>query len=559
MTRTLIQRELKKACLALWSDKLTTLFAERSTMIDESIGFPREFKFGDFTTNVAMQLAGRVNVDPLTITELLIERLQPALKSTFSKIESIPPGYINFYFAKPWLNRQMGRVLREKQKFGRSTIGKNEKVMIEFISANPTGPLTLGNGRGGFFGDVLGNVLRVTGHKVRKEYYMNDIGKQVDILAESVTRRSLQLQGINVTYPENCYQGGYITDLAARLKLENVRLSNLDTIKQKVKVEVLRWMIDDIRTTVRDILGIKFDYWFRESSLYGRGKIEQLKKILAEKDLAYVEDGALWFASEQFGDDKDRVLVKNTGESTYFLSDIAYHQNKFVERKFDRVIDVWGADHHGYVKRLQVAVRAIGIEKPLDIVIMQLVRLMKNGQEVRMSKRTGTFVTLKELVKEVGLDVTRFFFLMRAPNTHMDFDMDLAKDTSEKNPVYYVQYAHARIANIFAKIRESQPRWAPKGPIDLRHVAELNLARRIAQYPDILVEVARSSDVHRLPYYAIELADAFHGLYDELRVIDNGVVDESRARLAAATKIVLGSVLSLMGIAAPERMEREGT
>jgi len=557
MTRQVIHRQLKIASQTLWPEVTAKLLLDSPEAIARSVTVPKEMKFGDFTTNLAMTMAGRVNNNPLTTAELLVEQIRSKLSMVFSSIEILPPGYINFTYSKKWLERQVATILKEGPAYGRSDIGHDQKVMVEFISANPTGPLTLGNGRGGFFGDVLGNVLRASGYRARKEYYLNDVGNQVDILAESVTRRYLQLKGINVNYPEECYQGAYIQELARNISLDDVTLGNVAKIKESIKGKVLETMIAGIMRVIKDHLKVHFDYWFRESFLYEKGKVDKVMKLLEERKMVYLQDGAVWLRTTTFGDDKDRVLRKSDGQQTYFLSDIAYHYNKFVERGFQRVVDVWGADHHGYINRLQASMKALGIEQPLDIVIMQLVRLIQDGQEVKMSKRSGTFVTIEELIDEVGLDVARFFFLMRAPNTHMDFDLNLAKDTSDKNPVYYVQYAHARIASILTNIKKVEPKWKPTLTMAVSHQSEVELARRLAQFPDLVSEMAESYDVHRLPYYAIQLADDFHSFYTELRVIDQDSVNQPRANLSVATKIVLANVLKLMGVSAPEKMAKK--
>jgi len=397
--------------------------------------------------------------------------------------------------------------------------------------------------------------LSLAGFKVQREYYVNDVGNQVKILAESVLRRYWQHQGIKMEYPDYCYQGEYIDQLASELYLPNYKLNKnqkLDDIKDKIKGRILQKMISNSKKFLKKKLGIKYDKWFFESTLYSSGQVDRILKVLKEKGLLYKSEGAIWLKTRQFGDEKDRVLVKANEEPVYFLSDIAYHWNKFVTRKFDKVVDIWGADHHGYVSRMKAAMKVFSLDKKLDIIITQMVRLMAKGQEVKMSKRAGTFITLEELVDEVGVDAARFFFLMYDFNTHMDFDLDLAKKKSQDNPVFYVQYAHARICSIIKKTKGLHRANSDKRAI--LDKSERALIVSLCRWPELVLEVAKSYQVHRLPQYAIDLATQFHNFYTRCRVINGQLVNERRLQLVLATQIVLQNVLSAMGVNAPEKM-----
>ena len=426
---------------------------------------------------------------------------------------------------------------------------------MEFISANPTGPLTVGNGRGGFYGDALANILASQGHKVRREYYINDRGEQILSLGRSiklVQKGNSASGGLEVGLPdqENLYRGDYINELAKQID----KKLNAEEAGQKAVELILKIYI---RPAIKR-LGIKFDSWFSEKSLYKGGKYGEIMESLMRQDFIYEKDGATWMKTSQLGDSEDRVLIKKDGSETYFLSDILYHFDKFKIRKFDKVIDIWGADHHGYAPRLKAALKALGIpEDNLEIIITQLVRLVENGKEVKISKRAGTFITLEELVDEVGLDAARFFFLMYSPNTHMNFDMELAKERSKKNPVYYVQYAHARIASILAKIQNPKSKIQnPSQNLKLLNTrSELDLIRKLVELPEILRDIAVNYEVHRLPRYSLGLAREFHNFYEKYRVVtEDKNLTSARLGLVTATKIVLANTLNLMGIKAPDKM-----
>lgn len=504
----------------------------------------------DYSTNIALVAGKKVKQNPMDIAETIEEYLrnrgvgQPGECAQDIKIEK--PGFINFYVPDSAKLEEVFLMLKEKEDYGNLKIGQKKKVQVEFISANPTGPLTLGNGRGGFYGDVLANVLQKANFKVTREYFINDAGHQVRVLGHSVLGDE-QAQ----------YKGQYIDDLRKRLK------DSLNEEPKKIGEKAAKIILEEmIKPTVTERMKIKFDEWVSEHELHESGTPEKVLKALKKNDLIYEADGATWFKSTLFGDDKDRVLITSdktakNGEATYFLADIAYHYNKFKKEKFEEVIDIWGADHYGYINRLQAAMKALELPGELNIVIMQLVRLFEGGKEVKMSKRLSTYVTLDELLEEIPLDVARFFFLMRSPDTHMDFDLDLAKEQSEKNPVYYVQYAHARVCSIIKKAkdlglesdRKAIPRLKPEK-------AERELIGQLVKFPEIVEDIARDYQVHRLPQYALELVRAFHKFYEECRVIDpeNKELTAMRLALVDAVKIILENTLGLMGISAPEKM-----
>jgi len=503
--------------------EIIKLISQKTGLKEDKIKVTRteNADFGDFTTNIAMQLKKPA------------QEIADKLKSNlFEKIAVAGPGFINFFVAPAVLQKQVGTILKEKDKFGQLKIGKGRKINVEFISANPTGPLTLGNGRGGFCGDVLANVLEKADYKITREYYINDTGEQIKQLGHSVLNDS-----------EAVYKGSYIEDLKKEIK---------DTDPEKAGKEAAAVILKIIKKSVVEVMKINFDVWFSEKSLYQKKEVDRAMDILKKKKLTYEKDGALWFKTIDFGDDKDRVLVKADGEKTYLASDIAYLQDK-IRRGFDKIIVFLGADHYGYVARIKAAAVALGYKKEdFEIIIMQLVRLFDGQNEVRMSKRTGTYITIEELINEVGLDAARFFFLSRASDSHLTFDLNLAKKQSNENPVYYVQYAHARICSILAKAKMIEV--GPQSSL-LVHPAELSLINQLTRLPEVIEDVAKDYQIQRLPQYAMDLATAFHQFYHECQVIaDDKKLTSARLSLVMATKIVLKNTLSLMGISAPEKM-----
>lgn len=515
--------------------------------VDFAVDYPKDEKFGDYASNVALVLAKKVGKSPMEIAESLKSKVESLKSSEFGKIEIAAPGYVNFYLSEKFLQEKVAEINSEKEKFGNSDIGKNIKVNNEFISANPTGPLHLGNARGGFQGDSISKILKKAGFEVISEYYINDAGEQVVKLGHSVLKDS-----------EAAYAGEYIDELNKKFGSE----SDLRSIGEKSA----RIIIDEIiKKTVEEKMKISFDVWMSERALYDDGFVDKAVALLKDKNLTYEQEGALWLRTTNFGDDKDRVLVKGDGQKTYFASDCGYILNK-IDRGFNRFIEIWGADHHGYISRFQAAAGSLGFQKDnLKFIIVQLVRLVKDGKEVRMSKRAGNVIYIDELIDLVGHDVTRFFFLMYSPDTHMNFDLGLAEEKSQKNPVFYVQYAHARICSILKKAEETNIGGSASRQLKeyqrlslevLTHEKELSLIRELNKFPELITELSESYEVHKLPYYAIKLADKFHSFYNECKVIDEENLELTKARLCliTAVKIVLAETLSLIGVSAPDKM-----
>lgn len=511
-----------------------------------------DVKFGDYSTNVAMILAkvaarpqrlsasdGGQGDNPQYIAKRIIDALEEIDNSQIiESAEVAGPGFINFKIQILYLVKKIYEINKAGEKFGSSDIFKGKKINIEFISANPTGPLTLGNGRGGYFSDTLANVFLFCGAKVEREYYINDRGVQVTALGHSVLKDS-----------ESVYKGSYIDEIAPKITAKTPTEAGM----QAAKI-----LTDDyIKKTISN-MGIKFDRFFSEQEMFNAGVVFSVLEQLKQLKLTYEKDGALWLKTTKFSDDKDRVLITKEGEHTYFAADIAYHYDK-IRRGYDLLIDFWGADHHGYIGRMISAVEILKNQEnwsgELKIIIAQFVRLVSKGKEVKMSKRLGTYVTLDELIDEVGSDVTRFFFLDRSLDTHMDFDLDLAKEKSQKNPVFYVQYAYARISSILAKINIQHP----TSKIDeglLKEPEEVELIKQLIKFPEIVSEISNDYQVQKLPLYSKELAQSFHHFYEKCPIIKSGDENLTAARLELlnATKIVLKNTLDLMGISSPKKM-----
>jgi len=485
---------------------------------------PANSEFGDYSTNVALT----TKIDPQKIVEKLKNN------SLFEKVEKAGPGFINFFLSKQALREELAEIIRQENDYGRSDLGKGKKVQVEFISANPTGPLTVGNARGGPFGDVLANVLKKAGFKAEKAYYVNDAGQQILSLGHSILKDK-----------EAKYQGKYIDDLAKKIKEKDIA---------KAGQIAARHIIKDLIQKTTDKLGIKYDEWIFESDLHQSRRVDKVLNFLKKKDLIYHKEEAEWFKSSKFGDERDRVVVKKDGRKTYLAGDIALHNYKFEEKKFDQVINLWGADHHGDVPGLMAGIEAIGHKGKLEIILLQFVTVLDKGAKQRMSKRAGLYVEMDELLDKVGSDAVRFFFLQKSADTHLNFDLALAQEQSAKNPVYYIQYAHARICSILKKAKQS--RTVSKGQSLINHPAELSLIRKLIRFPEIIEETAGDYQVQRLPYYSLELANHFHRFYESCRVLDekNKELSQARIGLIKATQIVLKNTLELMGISAPEKM-----
>jgi len=540
--RSEIKKLLEKAILALQKESEADF-----TMPEINLEYPKDEQFGDWTTNVAMVLGKTLKKSSLDVANELIRSLDFARddKFKFAKIEVAKPGYINFYLAPNYFQDKVKEINEKENKFGDSSIGKGVKVNNEFISANPTGPLTVGNGRGGFYGDAISNVLRKAGYDVTNEFYVNDAGGQVEKLGHSVLKDA-----------EAVYSGEYIDELNAKY----AKLGDVWEVGKKAAADVLEKIV---KKTVTEKMKIVFDVWTSEQKLKDAKFDERAIKILEEKNLTYVSEGATWLKTTEFGDDKDRVIVKSDGKNAYLAGDCGYTLNK-LERGFEKLIMGLGADHHGYVSRLKAVALALGFKGDFKIVISQLVMIMKDGKEVRMSKRAGNVVLIDDLIDEVGLDVARFFFLMYSPDTHMNFDLELAKEQSQKNPVFYAQYAHARICSILekSKIQNLKSQINPKSQIQncnlelLVHEKEISLIRELDKFPGLVEELAESCEVHKLPHYAMKIADKFHSFYAVCQVIDeaNPELTTARLSLANAVRIVLAETLRLVGVSAPKKM-----
>lgn len=494
---------------------------------------PAEPRFGDYSTNVAMIVAKEKNENPFEIAKKIAASLSS--DELFEAVEPVKPGFVNFKLSRQFLQKQILEIIKTGQKYGDSDLGKDLKINVEFISANPTGPLTLGNSRGGYPGDSLANILESFGAQVEREYYINDRGAQITALGHSVLKDD-----------QAVYKGVYIDELAKKIKSKDPK-----TAGEEAAAIIME---ESIKKTI-ERTGIKFNHWFSQSGLF-KGPVEEVLGRLQERGLTYEKEGATWLKTSKFGDDKDRVLITREKEYTYFASDLAYHWLK-IKRGYTGLIDIWGADHHGYIGRMKAGVdilaEELGAGVDFEVLIAQLVRLISKGQEIRMSKRAGTFVTLDELIDDVGPDVTRFFFLERALTTHLDFDLDLAKEKSEKNPVYYIQYAYARMHSILVKSRASESQATNLELIG--DPAELDLIKELIKLPDLVIEVAEDYQVQKLPYYALELAKKFHNFYEKCRVIsEEEELTAARIELVKATQIVLKKTFDLMGISAPEKM-----
>ena len=532
---------------------------EYSVLPEFVVEVPREKGHGDFASNIAMLLAKEARKPPREIAAIIIEHLDVAYTSV-KETEIAGPGFINFKLRPSWLYPAMEAADRSDKTFGRSDVGQGQKVQVEFVSANPTGLLHMGNARGAALGDTIASVLDAAGYEVSREFYINDAGNQIENFALSLEARYFQLLGREGTIPEGGYNGEDLVETMEHLvaQVGDKYLGVDEEFRREMLVEfALEEKISDIRQTLKDF-GVEYDVWFSERTLHEDGSIENVLEELRQKDYLYEKEGALWFKSTLFGDTKDEVVVRANGLATYFAADIAYHKNKF-ERGFDRVINVWGADHHGHVPRMKGAVEALGYKREqLDVVIMQLVRLLSGEETLRMSKRAGQYITLRELIDEVGKDAARFFFIMRAADSHLDFDLDLAKSQSSDNPVYYVQYAHARICSILrqAVAQKAEVRRAFKVNFYcLDNPVEFDLMRKVAEFPGVVKAAADTLEPHRLTHYAMELAQAFHRFYGECRVLGEDVeVQSARIVLVNVTRIALRNVLELIGVEAPERM-----
>lgn len=544
---------------------------------------------GDYASNIAMLLAKEARMPPRQLAQLILEGLPPS--KNLAKVEIAGPGFLNFFLNEASQLEIIPLIIAAGDNFGRSSSGNKERIQVEFVSANPTGPLHVGHGRGAAYGACISNLLEAVGYTVEREYYVNDAGRQMNILATSVWLRYLELCGERFTFPSNGYRGDYILDIARVLlerEGERLRFSADDVFKdiptdepqggdKEIHIDALiqrcrtllgeadygkvfdlglNAILDDIRNDLAEF-GVEYQTWFSERSL--KADIDKAIARLQESGHVYEQDGALWFRSTQFGDDKDRVIRRENGETTYFASDIAYHLNKF-ERGFSRIINVWGADHHGYIPRVKAALQAMGLDaERLDVKLVQFAILYRSGERVQMSTRSGSFVTLRELRDEVGNDAARFFYVTRKAEQHVDFDLDLAKSQSKDNPVYYIQYAHARICSMLRKLREINPSWDHRIALENLHLlseeAEKNLVSTLSRYPETLQAAALHLEPHQLTNYLRDLAGEFHAYYNSHKVlIEDEALRDARVALSLAVRQVLFNGLTLLGVSAPTSM-----
>lgn len=543
---------------------------------------PADVSHGDFSCNAAMASAKALRNNPRAIGQMIADAA--VLDGTvFEKIEVAGPGFLNFFISPLWFNETVGEVISSGSDYGKTELGKGKRVLVEFVSANPTGPMHIGNARGGALGDSLSSVLQFAGYEVEREFYVNDAGNQIEKFGKSLSIRYMQIADgsksdviasygdddvcrkifedeENFPMPEDVYKGVDIIEHAYNFyKINGDKFVNADEESRKsALVEyALPLNIDGLEKDLQKYR-IVYDTWFRESSLHKSGAVKQIVDMLTEKGQTYEKDGAIWLKASDFGDDQDRVLVRANGIPTYFVPDIAYHYNKLVTRGFDKAIDILGADHHGYIARMKAALTALGVDaSKLDIVIMQMVMLVRNGETVKLSKRSGKAITLSTLLDEVPIDAARFFFNLRDPNTHLEFDLELAIEESSNNPVFYVQYAHARICSILRRMEEEGTGYSniPVSELNFNHPAELALIRHIAALPNCINEAAKDYNPSKITKYLCDLAQLFHKFYDNCKIKgEEENILQSRLSLCVATKTVFKNLLDLLKVDAPEKM-----
>jgi arginyl-tRNA synthetase len=560
----MIEKELSRLILLAVRSAAPELGIEQIPSTVEVIR-PRQREHGDYATNVALGLGASAGRNPREVAEIVTRHLPE--NDVVAKVEVAGPGFINLFLAHGWLYRVLGEVERLGEAYGRSDVGAGEWVQVEFVSANPTGPLHVGSGRNAAYGDSLSRVLDAAGYRVDREYYVNDAGTQAELFGASVEARYLEHFGREAAIPEGGYEGAYLAGVAARIAEDlgdSLLEESPDERRARLGDEGVRQMLASIEASLSR-MGVRIDRWVHQSALLSQGLVDQAVTLLRERGEAYDADGAVWFRAERYGDEKDRVLVRSNGEPTYFASDCAYLREKFA-RGYDRLVYVWGADHHGSVRRLQGAAEAMGYEVGrVEFILYQLVNLFRGGEPVRMSKRTGDIITLDEVIDEVGPDAARYTLLTRSPDTTLDFDIEAVRRQTLDNPVYYVQYAHARIASVLRYAEEQGVALVQLDhvqPEELVHETELDLLRKIAELPEQIELAARLRAPYRMTRYAEELAAGFHRFYTECRVVtDDRSLTQARLHLSAATRRAIANVLELLGVSAPDSMERleEGT
>ena len=525
-------------------------------VLEVLIEHPQNPEHGDFASGLPLKLARTMRMPPMAIAEKISEHIVPPPQ--IDRLWVAPPGFINFTLREDWLSTLVEPILAAGESYGDIDLGKGKRVQVEFVSVNPTGPLHVGHGRGAVLGSTLANVFTASGYAVEKEYYINDMGNQIDNFGRSLYARYQQCLGKEAAMPPDGYYGNYMIDLAKEIAQEQgdkfLRLPESEAASQLAEIGIVK-VLQRIKEDL-ELLNVNFDTWFSERSLYQGGQYNRAMELLQSGGYIAKKENATWFESRSLGEDKDNVLVRSDGFPTYFASDIAYHYNKFVERKFDWVIDIWGADHQGHVPRMKAMLKALGQNpEQLKVILCQLVTLQRGREIVKVSKRSGDIITLREVIDEVGSDACRFLFLARSADSQMDFDMELAKRQSADNPVYYVQYAHARIASII-RLAEHREIDYSQGDVSLLTTEpELTLIRRLILLPEIVERVALTLEPHHLPYYAQDLATGFHSFYKQCRVVsEDEALTKARLKLVRATQIVLAKILHLMGMTAPEKM-----
>ena len=557
----LVESNIKEKLRDVLFGCLKKVSENHNISLDE-IGFveidrPANLEHGDYATNLPLRLTKQFKNNPMVIADQIVSEWPET--DFVSDVSVAAPGFINFKLDDQWLQNRVTQIIEDGSCFGNNTVNDAKHVMIEFVSVNPTGPVHVGHARGAVIGSSLANIMSAAGYHVTREYYINDAGNQMQLFFESVLARYRELLGISFALPEGGYQGDYIKDVAELVHSEfgDSLIDNPEAINEMAQFST-DTMLNAISNDLCE-LRVEFDNWFSEKSLFGSDEYTDTIGELESKSYLKEMDSALWFVSTMLEEEKDNVIVKSTGEPTYFASDIAYHRNKFKTRGFDQVIDIWGADHQGHISRLKAAMRALDIDdSKLKILISQMVTLKQGDEIVKASKRTGDFVTVKELVEEVGSDACRYFFLTRSASSQMEFDMELAKKTSNENPVYYIQYAHARIKNILALASDNEIDWYQADLSLLNNIHELNLIKALMRLPEVIYQVADSLEPHHMPHYALELASYAHAFYEHCRVIssnpDDEAITKARLRLIEAAQVVFEKSLNLMGMDAPDRM-----
>ena len=522
------------------------------------ISVPKQEEHGDYASNFALVMASRLKMPPRQVAEKIRDAL--ADNEDFQQIDVAGPGFLNFFFSTNFWQKSLREIKALGAKFGSTEDGKGKKVLVEFVSANPTGPLHVGHGRGAAVGDSLCRILRAAGYDVESEYYINDVGNQMKTLGRSVYLRYQELLGREIDFPDECYKGDYIKDIAQEIIdehgdkfLDEDLDSCLDFFIEQAVSRIFSGIKEDL-----SLFRVHFDNWFSERTLHESGYVEETIEELKAKGVIYEKDGALWFRTSDFGDEKDRVVKRSNGVLTYFAADIAYHRQKF-QRGYDLLVNIWGADHHGYVPRVKAAVKALGYNPDnLNVLLVQLVNLIEGGKLKAMSTRAGEFVTLRQVLDDVGVDATRFIFLTRKCDSHLDFDLDVARKQSQENPVYYVQYAHARLCSVFATAKERGIEVRPASEVDLSRLddqEEIGLMKFLSRFPDAVSGSAKNLEPHRISYYLTELAGMLHKYYTKHRFIgDDPELTQARLFLADVTRTVLKNGLELLGVEAPEKM-----